>query len=113
MLECDSGDCSIDNCPTPVTSCAGGSVLVCDERGRRWLWPEPVDPYLAQYRALAQLCQALKTRYPIDHIAGHEHIAPGRKRDPGPGFDWALLQQSLAWDATAFPPPYQSTPDAA
>ncbi|MEO3819309.1 Gfo/Idh/MocA family oxidoreductase [Plantactinospora sp. B24E8] len=31
----------------------GGSVLVCDERGRRWLWPEPVDPYLAQYRALA------------------------------------------------------------
>ena len=67
----------------------------------------------AQYRALAQLCQALKTRYPIDHIAGHEHIAPGRKRDPGPGFDWALLQQSLAWDATAFPSPYQSTPDAA
>ncbi|AVT32560.1 hypothetical protein C6361_27320 [Plantactinospora sp. BC1] len=32
---------------------SGGSVLVCDERGRRWLRPEPVDPYLAQYRAFA------------------------------------------------------------
>ncbi|GIG89820.1 Gfo/Idh/MocA family protein [Plantactinospora endophytica] len=32
---------------------SGGSVLVCDERGRRWLRPEPVDPYLAQYRVFA------------------------------------------------------------
>jgi len=32
---------------------SGGSVLVCDDRGRRWLRPEPVDPYVAQYRILA------------------------------------------------------------
>jgi predicted dehydrogenase len=32
---------------------SGGSVLVCDGQGRRWLRPEPVDPYVAQYRAFA------------------------------------------------------------
>jgi predicted dehydrogenase len=32
---------------------SGGSVLVCDERGRRWLRPEPVDPYVVQYRTFA------------------------------------------------------------
>lgn len=57
----------------------------------------------AQYAALAPLCQALRQRYPIAHVAGHEHIAPGRKQDPGPGFDWALLQQQLAWPARCFP----------
>ena len=57
----------------------------------------------AQYQCLAALCQALRQRYPIAHIAGHEHIAPGRKQDPGPGFDWALLQQQLAWPGTCFP----------
>ncbi|HLO62542.1 MAG TPA: 1,6-anhydro-N-acetylmuramyl-L-alanine amidase AmpD, partial [Azonexus sp.] len=29
--------------------------------------------------------------YPIKAIAGHSHIAPGRKTDPGPHFDWATL----------------------
>jgi two-component system, NtrC family, response regulator PilR len=48
-----------------------------------------------QYRALAQLCVALLMRYPIQHIAGHEHIAPGRKGDPGAGFDWPELQKRL------------------
>ena len=56
-----------------------------------------------QYQALAPLCQALRARYPIAHIAGHEHIAPGRKRDPGPGFDWARLQQRLQWPPAMFP----------
>ena len=63
----------------------------------------PFEP--AQYEALASLCAALAQRYPIRHVAGHEHIAPGRKHDPGAGFDWARLQASLAWDASAFPPP--------
>lgn len=49
----------------------------------------------AQYQALARLCAALARRYPIRHIAGHEHIAPGRKHDPGAGFDWPLLRQQL------------------
>lgn len=57
----------------------------------------------AQYVQLARLCQALKSRYPIAHVAGHEHIAAGRKQDPGPGFDWARLQQALTWPHSYFP----------
>lgn len=56
-----------------------------------------------QYDALTQLCLALERRYPITHIVGHEHVAPGRKSDPGPGFEWALLQAKLGWSATRFP----------
>jgi AmpD protein len=58
---------------------------------------------LAQYETLASLCPALAQRYAITFIAGHEHIAPGRKADPGSGFDWALLQQQLAWAPAMFP----------
>ena len=56
-----------------------------------------------QYETLNALCAALITHYPVAHIAGHEHIAPGRKHDPGPGFDWQELTQSLALSATSFP----------
>jgi len=56
-----------------------------------------------QYAALVRVCNALATRYPIAHVAGHEHIAPGRKCDPGPGFDWAQLQRGLGWPAPCFP----------
>lgn len=59
---------------------------------------------LAQYHALATLCQDLARRYPIEHVVGHEHVAPGRKHDPGPGFDWALLQQLTGWPAQRFAP---------
>lgn len=45
----------------------------------------------AQYPALAWLLQQLARRYPLQHLAGHEHIAPERKHDPGPGFAWATL----------------------
>ncbi|GAA4418412.1 1,6-anhydro-N-acetylmuramyl-L-alanine amidase AmpD [Acidovorax lacteus] len=57
----------------------------------------------AQYVCLARLCQDLALRYPIAHVAGHEHIAPGRKCDPGPGFDWARLQDLLGWPPERFP----------
>jgi AmpD protein len=57
----------------------------------------------AQYDTLAGLCAALAQRYPIRHVAGHEHIAPGRKRDPGSGFDWAMLQRSVGWADDWFP----------
>ena len=57
----------------------------------------------AQYEALSHLCAAIAQRYPVQHIAGHEHIAPGRKADPGEGFDWVLLRRSLAWPAQSFP----------
>ena len=45
----------------------------------------------AQYQALNRLVQALSRRHPLRDIAGHEHVAPGRKRDPGLGFDWRRL----------------------
>ncbi len=56
-----------------------------------------------QYETLGSLCAAIAQRYPVQHVAGHEHIAPGRKFDPGSGFDWANLQQILGWDAQCFP----------
>ena len=57
----------------------------------------------SQYGTLTALCQDLALRYPIRHIAGHEHIAPGRKQDPGAGFDWQHLQSALGWPADQFP----------
>jgi len=57
----------------------------------------------AQYTRLASLCTALAQHYPIAHVAGHEHIAPGRKKDPGPGFDWDLLKKNVAWPSRYFP----------
>ncbi len=48
-----------------------------------------------QYAALVDLVAALARRYPITAIAGHSDIAPGRKTDPGPGFDWAPLRQAF------------------
>jgi AmpD protein len=57
----------------------------------------------AQYDTLARLCSSLASHYPIAHVAGHEHIAPGRKQDPGAGFEWSRLQQSLGWADACFP----------
>ncbi|MDM8548045.1 1,6-anhydro-N-acetylmuramyl-L-alanine amidase AmpD [Candidatus Venteria ishoeyi] len=43
----------------------------------------------AQYPVLIAVTQCLQTHYPhLQHICGHEHIAPTRKTDPGPAFDW-------------------------
>lgn len=44
-----------------------------------------------QYRALLSLLHDLKRRCPLRAMVGHEHIAPGRKTDPGPGFDGAAV----------------------
>mgnify|MGYP000709337550 CR=1 FL=1 len=57
----------------------------------------------AQYESLARLCEAVAGTYPIAHVAGHEHIAPGRKQDPGPGFDWPLLRSLLDFSDRCFP----------
>jgi len=50
---------------------------------------EPFE--LAQYGALARVLKAVARRYPVREVVGHEHVAPGRKHDPGAGFDWARL----------------------
>jgi AmpD protein len=61
------------------------------------------DFEMVQIETLTSLCAALPQRYRINHIAGHEHVAPLRKMDPGAGFDWRLLQESLAWPHQCFP----------
>jgi AmpD protein len=79
------GDCNDDSIGIELEGLEGGSFEA------------------AQYEALTALCAAIAQRYPVLHVAGHEHIAPGRKHDPGPGFEWAALQRSLAWPAGRFP----------
>lgn len=48
----------------------------------------------AQYSRLEALIRQLRTRYPLTHIVGHADIAPGRKTDPGPYFDWRRIGMS-------------------
>ena len=50
----------------------------------------------AQYRQLATLIRNLREELPLRDIAAHSDIAPGRKTDPGPGFDWPRLLAALA-----------------
>lgn len=58
----------------------------CDER--------PFE--LRQYQVLARLIRILRHHYPVEDIVGHADVAPGRKVDPGPHFDWAHLHQLLS-----------------
>ncbi len=62
-------------------------------------WDEANDGFVdAQYSSLTQLCQALMSEYAIKQecIFGHNDIAPGRKNDPGPCFDWHRLRSALS-----------------
>lgn len=59
-----------------------------------------LDPYeCVQYATLAAVTRALQATYPgitAERIVGHCDIAPTRKTDPGPAFDWRLFRQLLA-----------------
>lgn len=48
-----------------------------------------------QYMTLVRLIGQLRIRYPIDDVVGHMDIAPSRKTDPGPCFDWPRLRSML------------------
>lgn len=50
----------------------------------------------AQYLRLAELIRALQAALPLRDIAAHSEISPGRKTDPGPGFDWPRLLATLS-----------------
>jgi len=61
-------------------------------------------PYTpAQYTRLAALTTALRARHPLADVRGHEHIAPGRKTDPGPAFDWPRYGVEAGWPDAALP----------
>jgi AmpD protein len=49
----------------------------------------------SQYMALVALTIELSNVYPIADITGHSDIAPKRKTDPGPYFDWPYYQEAL------------------
>lgn len=61
-----------------------------------------------QYRALQSLVPALRARHPIKAVRGHEHIAPGRKTDPGPAFDWKRFGRENGWFRRQLPPAQDS-----
>jgi len=74
------------------TACNDFSVGIELEGSDDQAYAEP------QYRGLANLVAALRSRYPAidaEAIAGHCDIAPARKTDPGPAFDWARLNRLL------------------
>lgn len=67
------------------------------------------EPYeTPQYHVLTTLTHVLQRLYPAlsqERIVGHSDIAPGRKTDPGPSFDWqryrGMLDQPGVEDITA------------
>src|ERR1700722_2072190 len=66
-------------------------------------------PYeAAQYAALAQVVAALCAAYPRlspDRLVGHSDIAPGRKTDPGPAFEWPRARRLIAAAVSAYGKP--------
>ena len=63
------------------------------------------DPFeAAQYERLAATLSSIAARYPVCAVTSHAHIAPGRKKDPGEGFDWDLLARRAPDLAVEFIP---------
>jgi len=58
---------------------------------------QPFSPI--QYERLARVSAIIRRRYPaitFDRITGHQDVAPGRKTDPGPAFDWTRFRAELS-----------------
>ncbi|PHV12214.1 1,6-anhydro-N-acetylmuramyl-L-alanine amidase AmpD [Chitinimonas sp. BJB300] len=69
--------------------CNDFSIGIELEGGDAW-------PYEAeQYAMLDRLLKVIRAHYPIQHLVGHCHIAPDRKTDPGPLFDWSRYPDAL------------------
>lgn len=52
---------------------------------------------VVQLQTLVKVLRAVAQIHTLEAVIGHEHVAPGRKADPGPGFDWTWLRHELAW----------------
>jgi N-acetyl-anhydromuramoyl-L-alanine amidase len=67
------------------------------------------QPYTAaQYDRLAEIVAALCAAYPRlspARLVGHSDIAPGRKTDPGPAFDWPRARRLIAAAVSAYGKP--------
>lgn len=83
-----AGQSSFKGCANCNDYSIGIELEGCDE-------DRYTDP---QYRSLSQTIRSIRAAHPgitKDRIVGHEHIAPGRKTDPGQYFDWVKLEQLL------------------
>jgi AmpD protein len=61
----------------------------------------------AQYEALGRVLRVLLRRFPTltpDRVVGHCHVAPGRKTDPGPSFDWPRVARAVGLPPDWMPP---------
>ena len=71
-----------------------GDLLALAKPAGMYVTMTPWDTEANLQAALVRLLQALRRRYPLVDGAGHEHVAPGRKADPGAGFDWTRLARA-------------------